>query len=209
MNWETFASQFGIAALLLGAVVWLSKIIITTWIGKEFEAYKQKLAYENEMNLEKMRYDFQRAAIEHEVKYRSIHEKQAEIIGETYEKLQDLYSKEESYTAVLESGGEPTKEEKRRQLIESNDKFRFYFFPKQIYFPSETRNKVKEFYRGITEKSEIFTLSRQGDIPPTEYFKFHKKFTEEIRPLFTLLEDDFQKLLGVPLTTGAKDAPKK
>jgi len=210
--WQDLLAQLGGFAVLVAALAWLSRRLIGQLLDRDIEAHKAHLESQNQIQLERLRAEFRQKAIEHEVRFRSIHEKQAEVIADTYAKLVEVQRCVASYVAIFELSGEPSKKDKLEAVGKAYEDFRRFFYPRQIYLPTATRDKVRaladklaqtsnDFTHGLAEKEERRAASgRVGDSRKVEddpWFKAHESMKSDVPSLLREMESEFQQLLGV------------
>lgn len=200
---------FGAGLTVLG---FLSRTIIIHWLNKDVEKYKAKLQNAHDVEMEKLRNELNIRYIEHDIRFRSIYEKQAEIIAETYSLLYELNRSVDSYVAILEQTGEPSKEDKFESVIKAYDDFKTYFYPRKIYFPQNISKEIENLSNTLVRISNEFSQGRwreQSGIPTKDqnyWEETSKMIRETIPPLLRQLENDFQKILGVIDLRGKQDA---
>jgi hypothetical protein len=65
---QSILVALGGAGVLVAALAWLSKGLITRWMNKGIEKYKLDLKYESDTAIERLRADLRQQALEHDVK---------------------------------------------------------------------------------------------------------------------------------------------
>ena len=199
---EQILTAVGGGGVLLLVVGFLVRSLIRHLLDKDFAAYRTKLEAECAGALERTKADLRKDLIEHEIRFRNIHEKVAETIAETYARLVGLQAAVGSYVAILEFGGEPSKEEKLTSVAQANDAFRLYFFPREIYFPADLAEKTRNLHAQLTKITNDFTFGRSAEasrgVPsPVDYWgKAFEEFQKDARPLLEDLRKEFQACLG-------------
>jgi hypothetical protein len=146
-----------VSSLFFCALFFLTK----TWIGErikrsieheyaeKLEAYKAKLAAENAIELERTRSALTIATTEHQIRFSKLHEKQAEVVAETYSRLGNYRSAVLSYSSPFGSKTDPPLPEQRAAVNNANKEFWDYFRPNEIYFPVDAADKVIEFAKTL------------------------------------------------------------
>ncbi len=203
--WWDIIETIGLSGIGIAAIAWLIQKIVIHWLDKDVEKFRNKLQCSHDVEIEKFRNDLNIRSIEHEIRFRSIHEKQAEILAETYSHLHEVHSAVTSYVKELELGSEPSKDEKAKVVYEAYEKFRAYFYPRKIYFPRQTGDRVQELGNKLVKTANTFAWGqwreRQGrPLSPEKENHWDttaKMMEEEIPPLLEQLVNDFQNLLGV------------
>jgi hypothetical protein len=210
---------------LSAALIWLSKTWITERLknsiqheydvkleahraalkaeyDKEVEIIKAKLKAESDIATERLRATLQQANAEHQVRYARLHEQVAETIAGTYSRLQRVHSAVANYTKVLEFANDPPKAERRKTVGVTFGDFQDYYRPRKLFVPRATARKIDAFETTLFKIAHEFMWAveesehtRQHDT--TTWSKVSKQMSEDIPPLFSALEDDFQALLGM------------
>jgi hypothetical protein len=196
---EEIIKTLGGTAILVTAVAWLMRSIILNLLSKDVEKYKADLKLESERH----RMELQKAALEHEIKFRRVDEKVAETISELYERLLRLFEAVHSYVKMVEWSHEPSKAEKLQATIDANREFNDFLFPKRLYIPKKLFVRIRDcgykladitsaFARG--QKREEDGIDTEG---PDHWMEAFDAVEKEVNPLFSDLVADFQKRIGV------------
>ena len=205
-SWD-YAALIGAAlggnAVLLLAVECLVKSLISHYLTRDVDKYRAELQAASDTAIERLRHDLGMTATEREIRFRILHEKVADVVATTYERLWHAYQALGSYTAVLEFEGEPNKEEKLKTFSDALNEFRRYFFPRQIFFPRPITDKIKELNRLLHEGASDYTAGLQfaewkypGDAVVERFQEAAKKAGAEVPALLDQLYDEFQELIG-------------
>src|SRR5215831_2177738 len=99
---KAFLEFFGGTVVAFAAVAWLARSIITHWLSKDVETYKNQLKAEANVALERVRSDLQIMAARRNIEYSRIHEKRLEIISELSNKLNAFYQHVNAYVSPWE-----------------------------------------------------------------------------------------------------------
>lgn len=210
MDWTALVTElgtFGIsAALVAGILAYLSRSVLGHWFSKAAWAFQADLKARYDREIEQFRSQLQLSTIEHEVRFRSIHEQQARVLARTYARLYEFHKAVASYISVFGHSGEPTKEEQLRIVTDAHEKFVKSFYPCKIFFPKKSGQQVEAVSDKFVEIVNKFSLGQRlekaGHRPePTKehyWLSALDVLKEEIPPLLDRLEDDFQGVLGVP-----------
>lgn len=202
MDWTTIIVSIGGSAALFGALAWLTRSIIVHFLDKDVERFKNAL---------------QLKAIEHQVRFNSLHIKRAEIIAELYQRL------EVANTAIngIKSSEDKNFSEKDKAMSDTAvlsciEAIRF-FRQNELYFDEELCAKVRElnltvlkvaaFYGGmsslwnsmIAENKSIppDRLKLLGDVVEHGIVSWWKTFDNKIPGLLDDLKKQFRFVLGV------------
>jgi hypothetical protein len=189
-------TALGGSAVLLAAVAWLTKSIITHYLSKDVEAYKATLRSETE-----------KALLEHDAIFRGLHSRRAEIIAELYSRLTDAVSATASFLSVVGSEGEPGRAEKSKVAMEKIVDFFTYFDRRRIFLNEELCKQIDDFVDKIRGPAIDFSmyLDEPEFDPPTSREKSKalisawKSIETNVPKAKKSLEEEFRKLLGVNL----------
>ena len=99
----------------VAAVAWLARSLTAHILSKDLEHYKVALQAQNELELEKLRAELARQTLEHEIRFRRVDDKVAEVLADVYRHLFRLYESVSKYVKVVEWSSEPSKEEKLKK----------------------------------------------------------------------------------------------
>jgi len=194
---------FGIAA---SAIAWLMRSLITNVLNKDIAQFKARLQHDNAIEMERLRGDLRILSIEHEIRFRSIHERQADALAGTYARLYEVQRAVGSYVSIIERSDEPSKADKLKIVGDAYEEFRSFFFPRRIFLPPMTAEAVRRTADKLAEITNVFT---QGQRREQQRHRAHPQHDEdywtkayellkhEVPPLLAQLEADFQRLLGV------------
>lgn len=144
-----------VSASLTAALVWLSK----SWISErlknsikheydqKLETHKAQLSAHSAIETERLRSQLNMQATEHAVRFQGLHEKRAAVIAEMYALLVEAYWRASSFASPMEWAGEPDKQQKYSDAMNSFATF-FQFFDKhQIYLPPAICAQIEAFVR--------------------------------------------------------------
>ena len=193
----------GGTAIAVAALAWLAQSIVTHFLSKDIEKHKDHLASQSALELEKLRAEFARQALEHEVRFRRVDEKVAAHLAEVYQRLFRLYENVSSLVKFLEWSNEPSKEEKFKATSEANRAFWDYFLPNRIYIPPKLYEQIRGVANKLTDIANDFgrALRREArGVVMEEEDHWTKAFDAielEASPLFTAMVHEVQKRLGV------------
>jgi hypothetical protein len=87
MNVETILTTFLASSASATVVVFLSKSLLKLWLDKDLEAYRAQLGRESAREVEQLRAQLQRVAVEHEVRFSRLHAKRTSVIATIFSSL--------------------------------------------------------------------------------------------------------------------------
>lgn len=196
---------FASSALVLSAVAWLTRSIILHFLSKDFETFKQQLTHQSALELENLRHSLRLVATEREKQIGLLQEKRAAAIVEIYARLVAFIAAAESFAAIVEFGGEPSKPDKAKTLNEKGWEFRDYFLKHRIYFSQPICEKVDQLFNSVMTKSGRFQMwHAMSEKHERLEGKMHEAWDaaaatikEKAPPLLAEIEREFRTLLGV------------
>jgi hypothetical protein len=205
MDWLEVLKQIGIilggTTIAVAAVAWLARTIVTHFLSKDVEKYKQQLQDAHARAIEQLRNDLKMQALEHEVRFRKMHERQAEIISEVYAGLRELHHACHSFVNPFDSVGEPDKEGKHKIVVETSRKFYDKFDPARLYLPPDISAQIDSFFEELAKITNDFARGlrdeKRGGESVDHWSKGWKAVDEKARPLFEQIRAEFQRIIGV------------
>jgi len=196
--WQTILLAFGGNAALLAVLGWLGKSLLEKTLARDSQRLEYELKAKADSAIEQLRSQLQLQAIEHQIRFSSLHEKSAETIAEVYARLQKYLYAVADYVKVFELVGEKPKSERREEAQAAIAAFREYFLPRQIFIPKETAERIRAFDRKLLEAARHFANRIEGKEQSTteDWIKTFETVIKEAPPILEELEDEFRKLLG-------------
>lgn len=180
LNWEDI---FKIVTAVLGAVGSASAIMfgLSSWLGK---VWASRILQKEKAALDRLSY-------EHQVKFSSLHEKQAEVIAETYSLVRDVYNRVAKFSC--HNGNT---QENRIKVEDSINNLTNYYPRRRIFISYDVANKVD---RLRTELSRI-VQDVEAAGPDYSSTSMYNRIYEEASEALSNLEEEFRVLLGEDLT---------
>jgi hypothetical protein len=206
MPWGLFVQEaiklFGGLAIVVAAFVWLARKIIEHYLNKSIDRHKQALSDQSARAIEAIRNDLRIVAIEHEVRFRKLHERQAEFVANLHAKLVKLFEQTRKYVHFFDAAGEGTKEDKLRSLYDTAAEFDELFYPNRLFVSEELGAKIDSFRTQVATITNKFTTSYKreqagGDVDQSFWHEGIESLNENAKPLFDEIRHEFQILLGV------------
>lgn len=187
--WQALLVAFGGNAVLLLVLGFLGRSIVSHVLGKDLEKFKVQL---------------QLSTVEHEIRFRRLHEKRAEVVADLYRLLVQAYWEAESFTNPVEWAGEPDKKEKL--IVAQNavaEYFRF-FDQHRIYVSPQLCQRLEAFAREIREPVLRFgawvryeCLTDQAAMKKNDAWDAAwKKVREDVPKLRVGIENEFRAIIG-------------
>lgn len=189
--------NLGVFTIGAGWLTWLGKSVLTRYLDRDIQNYKTKLEASNQVELEKLKSELNRRALEHEVKYKRIDEKIANHLIDVYLPLYELYDTVSNYVNAFEQSDVPTKPEQFELARNANNEFWHHFRRNRIYIPPELYQQIEVVARLL---KNIMTEFKQGyDRAKNDHHWMlaNKELGEEGIPMFDNLVAEIQQRLGV------------
>jgi hypothetical protein len=221
MLWEVVKNvlaSLGGATLLALGVAWFFRTGISHWLArniekhktdprltseKELERHKAERKDASEHELEDVRPGVKKEHGEHEVRFRKVYEKEADVIEKAFSLLNKSYQDMAKYLSPVDYAEEPDKQGRADTFAKSFEDFQECLFESRLFLPPplfrmivDLRDKMSkaaiEFKVGLMEeKSPHLT-----DASRSHWLAAHEAFTKEIRPTFERIHTEFQKVPG-------------
>lgn len=152
--WQVMLVALGGPTILIGAISFLAKSLISQWLTKEIKSHEAILNRDStrfELELkskydaatEGIRSELQRQASDHQIRYVRLHEKRADVIADVYARFVDAYRKLESLVAPLQYVGEPSRMDKLEAAERSTLDFFSFLDRHRIFLPSDLCNDLE------------------------------------------------------------------
>src|SRR5262245_48409101 len=111
---------------------------------RDIEEHKARLKTESDREIESLRVLLKKDTFEHEVRFRKLHEKVADVLAEVYTHLAKCYASVGNYVSILDRPNEP-KEEKLKVVTQAGQDFVESVNKNQLFMPKEIRDTLGEF----------------------------------------------------------------
>jgi acetylornithine deacetylase/succinyl-diaminopimelate desuccinylase-like protein len=187
--WQALLVAFGGNAALLLVLGFLGRSIASHALNKDIEKFKG---------------DLRLTAAKHEITFRRLDEKRADVVAELYKLLVRAYWEAESFTTPMEWAGEPGKQEK--YVAAQNaiaDYFRF-FDQHRIYISEDLCRQLESFARELREPVNHFGVwlrhdhvTGQAAVQKNDAWDAAwKKVREDVPKLRASIEREFRTIIG-------------
>jgi hypothetical protein len=93
MFWEDLLRTLGGMAILVAAMAWLSKSLLTNLLSKDLERFKSELQASSQRSVESFKATLQIEAHRRATEYSALHARRAELISELYVRAVGLYKR--------------------------------------------------------------------------------------------------------------------
>src|SRR5690242_3820831 len=109
IDWQGLLSTVSISGLGLAAATYLIKTALSHSLTRDAERFRVQLTAEANAQIESLKSTLEMAAVEHQVRFSSLHAKRAEVIAAIYEKAFEIELVAQNYI-MLNSFGEQSPE---------------------------------------------------------------------------------------------------
>jgi len=195
-------SAIGGSAVLIGAVAWVVKSMITQALSRDIEKFKQNLHHESQQELMRIQSSLQLHEFEHQIRFSQLHERLAVSTIEVYDRLKRLYAEVKEALSFL-SMDQRSIEEIRADLQKASDAFFEYYPRHKILFPKTIADQIDEFHSLLRKAIIKYRQSeRVGQARPEDdrweelQAEVDNIISEKLPSLFEVLEDYFREILG-------------
>ncbi len=189
---ENILIAVGSSGLTVGLLYAIFRPTINHFLAKELAKFQSSLD-------EKL--DEQR------IRFSSLHQKRADILGELYGRLKEYEIAVRVFLDPMEVAGGPTKEELLDDVNKAINTFQGYFRRHRIYLPTALCQQVDSAYdemRGIAGRFALFLGGKRTEqSAPYEKGKIEAwsegwdKMTEQIPKALVEVEQEFRRLVEV------------
>jgi hypothetical protein len=204
----TFISSVGGSALLSAGLVFLARNLISERLknaiaheyNQKLETHKAQLRRDYDKEIEKLKAQLQIAAAERSIRLTRVFDTIAETVATTYAKLLVFQKAVEDYTQIGGHSDFARTQELQRSMQSKCADVIEYFLPHKIYLPKHTAQKIVYFLNTLQMASGAYGVMMASKGNPDATEKNYQRFTEyskEVSELLALLEEDFQRILGV------------
>jgi hypothetical protein len=185
---EEIIKFLGGGVILLGAVSWLLKSVITQVLSKSMERHREILKIEA-------------------FKLSRLHEKRGLVITDLYSNLDDLVKAIGAFVNILSYKGDPSLQEKHKIAGESYKKFRQHYDKHRIFFSEDLCERIDTFVKDLKDPAIEFAVNLDFDMQDKKKYMgqdtskawsdAYKKFRDNIPAARKAIENEFRAILGV------------
>lgn len=204
--WTEILTALGGSAILIGAIAWLTKSIITHFLSKDVVNFKNQIKAESDKNIEAFKNALQMAAFEHQVRFSKLHEKRADVIAEIYKLI--VESNNSIYNVLLPARfeGQPSDEEmikdatsKLNMCLNSYDINRIYLREESCKIVQKLIDKLRKPYQNyiIYKEQKPFNRDEMKERHAVLFKAWESITNDEFTIVFDVLTNEFRNILGV------------
>lgn len=212
--WQQIFTSLGWYSVLVAAITWLAKTIISHLLSKDIDNHKANLdketkLYEQQLKaqfdskieqIEQLKSELQIRVKENEIRFTKLHEKRVEIISDFYRKLEEILSKTLLLTLKLERDSAKDYIIHARELWVECGQVSEFFQKNKLYFSKNLAEKIESFLSIISEPSKAYVFSRISKAQDKDIVKFLNEWSKkgrDARRIRELIEDEFRETLGI------------
>lgn len=192
---QTIIATTGATILSSSVVLALTKFIERRH-ARDFENYKSQIQAESERSKLQLENELQMKLFQFQTKFSSLHEKQAEVIGEIHGKLEEAHEYVSHLIHPVQYGDDLKETEKI--TIEKYQELAEFYTKNKLYLDTETSNKVGAVLK--TMKISLtkwgFAQSRPDAMGSLESWnQAWQSVNNEVPPILKELEEQFRQRL--------------
>ena len=183
--WQQLVGLIVAPTVVVAAVAWLLRTVIAQGFARDIQRFKS---------------DLDRESFEHQQRFSTIHQRQAEVISNLYGKIAESKSVIANLVGIFQHGGQSLMEKKQKAADSYND-MKDYFYKNRIFLPRETADKAETLLITLRDILIEFDTAQMGNEeykPDTTglWLQAHNRLQEEVPPVLEELENEFKELLG-------------
>ncbi|NUA26093.1 hypothetical protein [Cupriavidus basilensis] len=177
--WETMVLALGGPAILIAAMAFLAKSLLTQWFARELKAYEAtltsdvkafeiKLKAQADSSAEQLKSELQRQASDHQIRFSRLHEKRAEVIAKAYQLLVEALWDMESFVSPVQFEGDKSLPEKYTVAYNKLADLYRYLDVHQLFLPASLCAALQEILnemRGTVIQVGTYTRLDNDGLP--------------------------------------------
>lgn len=191
----TVITSSTITGLIIAAITYLAKSLLSTWLSKDIEKFKADLVREKDKEIERLKAEISLKSFISQKRFSNIYEKRASILAELYAKMLNAHSSISQFLSPFRFEGQPDNKELATTAYNSLREFTNYYLVNALYFEKDLIEKLNAFVDRVQQLMLKFQIEAKKD--PTIWSKVFNEFIEEVPSLKEEIERDFRKMLGV------------
>jgi len=200
INWQTIFENVGITGVIIAAVSWLAKKLVSEAMARDTEKFRIELKATADSQIERQKNELRMLALEHQVRFSKLHEKRAEVIAQLYK-----FMNETNWAAQNFVYGDASDRKKAECARSKAIELREFFELHKLYLPNSVCIVLDQFIKKLSLLISIIKAFWIDVEFPNERMMLERneKMLEAVKALETdlprmqdLLETEFRKLLG-------------
>ena len=168
INWqtiiETLVATVGGGGVLLAAVAWLIKTLVSNRLALDTEKFKIEMKASADTQIERVKAFLVRAS--------RVHERQLDILGKLFRDLSDAQSLFQNMTRTGRMAGEITPEEYYPKVMEAMKAAYEEFLNGRLFIPSALVQQCEGFFSAVFEGQQDFSLAHIPQLDPAKRAEF-------------------------------------
>ena len=202
--WMTVLLAISGNTILVAALAWLAKSVISGWLSKDLERHRFQLQREAETALTTTRHELGMVAQEHALKATELQTRRAAVIAEIYGLLADVEWEASMYVSLADLTGADSNDEQYAKVKEKVEQFYRYFNRNRIYLPEDTCETVWSVMNGMVQatnkmKAYLYDGRDKGWVGKDQLEALkdaHVHFDSKHRDARKKLERDLRAIMG-------------
>lgn len=201
----------GLGTIIIGTISgWIAAGVRTRWaiqeemekspIRMKEEKFKGEVRALIDDGLQNAKYQLERERLVHEVKFKTLHERVAKVLDETFVLINDTYIRAKQLVADVEYLGAPTKQELFGDVIDKGKKLVDYITANELFIPP----RIEELIGSLMNSLNMAITDMRREFAPKEtrpeadyWGRAVDRFNKETRPRFKALKKEMQETLGL------------
>lgn len=198
---STALSSMVIGLIMFIAKTWLSERIkqsIKAEYDEKLEAYKVKLSYESNIEIEKLKSSLAIAATQQNATFAELHNRRVDAIAEIYFGLMKFYAAVEDYIKIFEVTGGATRRERRDVACQASMTFTPTLQKNKIFLPVRIAKLIDSANSELISIANAFTFQvDQTNQPDTKtWIELTNKLNNDFKAALLELEKEMRQELG-------------
>lgn len=199
LNWTELVGLLGGQVILLAAVGWLCKALLSHRLTRDADAFRARLKADTDIEIERLRTSLQIAATEHQVRFSKLHQKRGFIIAKLHRLLL------EAADAAMLVAANPRDIDYLKQAHEKHlELYRFFHF-NTIYLPTAVCGLLGQYENKVRHSVVFIRIYMREEHPTPQMIEEQNKvlleawraLETELPSMRKELEKEFRVLLGV------------
>ena len=191
----TVFTTVGGGAVILAAVAWLIRTVITDRLARDAEAFKTRLKADADVEIERLKNSLQMTALEHEVRFSKLHERRAEVIAEVYKRLVQLHAEGSLFVSQVGITGMSNENPEQVKWVlavfQNNQDFIRLIEDNRIYLPARVCDLLAKYAHALSQATST-SLAGANPGPPTPFTAQQK--TELLRDAYSAIDGDIPEM---------------
>lgn len=184
--WQQLAGLIVAPTVVVAAVAWILRALIAQSFARDIQLYKSEL---------------DRANFEHQQRFSTIHQRQAEVIANLYGKIARSKAVTGDLVGIFQQGGQSLMDKKKRAADVYND-MSAHFYENRIFLPRDAAEKAETLIGTLKDVLIEFDTAQMGndEYKPDEtglWQQAYKRLRDEVPPVLEELESEFKTILGI------------